>query len=381
MSQLQGQGGFTGSAVDLANAQVFVPEVWGTEVRKFRDAAFYMKSAATALPFLGKKGDVLHIPNIQRFAVYDKLPQTPVNLQARTESEFTVTITKYREASYMIEDIVNIQSQYALRQYYTKEAGYALSRDFDNFLLGHRAVVNSYPTQRIISYGAGLLGDGTLDAHYNGTPAPLSLAAILLGKRKLDEADVPQEGRMLVVSPAQYAQLLTIQQFVSRDFQNGMPITDGIVGSLFNIPVMMTSQIGFNSDAGYRNGSDGVLQPTPGVLGSPYMPDQHGSANAVTVGSASDLSIAGGYFGLPTRSSTGATAADGGQTLGINAGTSWHSALLCHPQWLYMGYQKEPSVESSREVMYQADAFVSTQIYGAKVARPDAAVVIHTSGV
>lgn len=282
--------------------------------------------------------------------------------------------------AYMIEDIVNIQSQYALRQHYTTEAGYALSRDLDNFLLAHRAVINSYPTQRIYSYGAGLLGDGTLDAHLNGTPAPLSLAAILLAKRRLDEADVPQEGRMIMVSPAQYAQLLTINQFISRDFQNGMPITDGIVGSLFNMPVMMTSQIGFNSDTGYRNGTDGALQPTPGVLNSPYMPDQHGATNADTVGSASDISIAGGFRGLPTRSSTGATAADGGQTLGLNAGASWHSALVCHPSWLYYGVQKNPSTESSREVMYQADAFVSTQLYGAKVARPDAAVVIHTSG-
>ena len=108
MSQLQGQGGYTGSAIDLANTQVFVPEVWGTEVRKFRDSKFLMRQAATALPFLGKRGDLLHIPNISRFAVYDKLPQTPVNLQARTETEFTVTITRYREASYMLEDIVNI---------------------------------------------------------------------------------------------------------------------------------------------------------------------------------------------------------------------------------------------------------------------------------
>ena len=98
MSRLQ-NGGYAGSAVDLSNAQVFIPELWRNEVRKFRDAKFYLKQAATVIPFEGRKGDVIHIPGISRMAVYDKLPQTPVNLQARTESDFTFTITKYKESS------------------------------------------------------------------------------------------------------------------------------------------------------------------------------------------------------------------------------------------------------------------------------------------
>lgn len=379
MSQLQ-NGGYAGSAIDLSNAQSFISELWTGEVRKFRDAKFYLKQAATVIPFEGRKGDVIHIPGISRMAVYDKLPQTPVNLQARTESDFTFTITKYKESSFMVEDIVNIQSQYALRTHYTREAGYALTRDLDNFLLAHRAVANSFPTQRIYSYGAGLLGDGTLDAHLNGTPHGMTLGAVLLAKRRMDEADVPQEGRLLIVSPAQYAQLLTINQFISRDFQNGTPVEDGVVGSIFNMTVMMTSQIGFNSNTGYRNGQDGVLQPTPGVLNSPYLPDQHGTVNGDTVGSASDISISGGWRGLPVASGAGATAADGGQTLGTNSGTSWHTALAVHSSWLGYGIQQAPKVESSREAMFLADAVISSHLYGAKVMRNDGAVVIHTSG-
>lgn len=380
MSQLQ-NGGFQGSAIDLSNAQVFIPEIWSTEVRKYRDTKFYLKQAATVIPFEGRKGDTIRMPIISRMAVYDKLPQTPVNLQARTESDFTFAVTKYKESSFMIEDIVNIQSQYALRTHYTREAGYALTRDLDNFLLAHRAVANSFSSQRIYSYGAGLLGDGSIDAHLSSTPNQITLAAILLAKRKLDEADVPQEGRIMIVSPAQYAQLLTINQFVSKDFQNGSPITDGIVGSIFNITVMMTTQIGFNSNTGYRNGQDSPLQPTPGVVGSPYLPDQHGTVNGDTVGSASDISISGGWRGLPVFSGASATAADGGQSVGSNSGTSWHTALVTHPSWLGYGIQQSPKVESSRETMFLADAVVSSHLYGAKVLRNDAAVVIHTSGV
>lgn len=97
MSQLQ-NGGFQGSAIDLANVQVMIPEIWSNEVRKFRDAKFYLKSAASVIPFEGKKGDTIRMPNIARMSVYDKLPQAPVNLQARTESDFTFMVTKYKES-------------------------------------------------------------------------------------------------------------------------------------------------------------------------------------------------------------------------------------------------------------------------------------------
>ena len=380
--------GFNGTALDLASVQSFVPEIWGTEVRKFRDARFMMKEGAKIIPFEGKKGDTLHIPNISRAAVYDKLAQTPVTLQARNDGKFIFNITKHRESSFMIEDLVKIQSMYELRSHYTSEAGYALARDLDNFMLAHRAVINSYDSQRLVSYNNGttdLVGDGTLNAHWTGTPAPLTYAMILLAKQKLDEADVPSQGRKLYISPAQYIDLLSINVFISADFNGGgAPVKTGVVGSILDFTVEVSTQIGVNSNLGYRNGRDGVLLPTPGVLNSPYLPDQHGVTNARTTTSASDLDSQGSaaYLGLPVLSGAGATAADAGQTLGLSGGVNqWATAIACHPEWVCMGVQQSVKTESSRETLYLADAFVTSHLYGAKVWRPDHAVVLHTSGI
>ena len=380
--------GFNGTALDLASVQSFVPEIWGGEIRRYRDQRFMMKDGIKMIPFEGKKGDVLHVPNVSRAAVYDKLPQTPVTLQARNDGEYTFGITRYRESSYMIEDIVNIQSQWNLRQEYTREAGYALARDMDNWILGHRAVINSYDSQRLVSYNAGaadLVGDGTINAHWSGTPAPLTYAMILLAKQKLDEADIPSEGRKLYISPAQYIDLLSINVFISADFNGGgAPVTNGVVGRILDFTVECSTQIGVNSNLGYRNGRDGVLQPTPGVLGSPYMPDQHGSVNARTTTNVADLDAQtnSSYFGLPVFSGAGATAADAGQTLGLFGGVNqWATAIACNPEWIAAGVQQSVKSESSRETLYLADAFVSSHVYGSKVWRPDNAVVLHTSGI
>lgn len=380
--------GYNGNALDLASVQSFVPEVWAGEVRRYRDQRFMMANGIKMIPFEGKKGDTIHIPNISRASVYDKMPQTPVTLQARNDGEFIFNITRHRESSYMIEDIVEIQSQYSLRQEYTREAGYALARDMDNFILAHRAVINAYDSQRLVTYNNGttdLVGDGTVNAHWTGTPAPLSYASILLAKQKLDEADIPSVGRKLYISPAQYVDLLSINVFISTDFNGGgSPVSNGMVGRILDFEVEVSTQLGINSNLGYRNGRDGVLLPTPGVLNSPYLPDQHGNINARTLTSASDLDAqtSASYFGLPVFSGAGATAADAGQTLGVFGGVNqWATAIACHPEWIAAGIQQSVKTESSREVLYLADAFVTSNLYGSKVWRPDHAVVIHTSGI
>ena len=97
-------GGYEGSAVGVINANVFIPELWSSEIKRQRDAVFAMKGSVKMLPFMGAKGDVMHIPEVSRLAVNDKIHNTPVTLQARTESEYTVTVDKYKEVSFMIED-------------------------------------------------------------------------------------------------------------------------------------------------------------------------------------------------------------------------------------------------------------------------------------
>lgn len=382
------QGSLRGSSVDLSNVQPYVAEQWSEEIRRFRDQSLIASMYTKKLPFEGKRLDTLHIPNISRLSVNDKLPQTPVLLQARNESEFVMSITKYRESSVMIEDLAQIQSIVNLRQEYTREMAYALSRDLDNFVLGHRAVLNAYPSQRVFlttSGGANItLGDGTANAHLTQAPIGMNYEAFLFAKQRLDEADVPQEGRVALLSPAQYVDLMAEIEISSRDYVPQEVVPRGYVGTVLGFSVVMTSQIGFNSLTGYVNGTGGTPQPTPGVLGSPYYPDQVAAVNTTntTAGAATDLAQTGGLNarGLPVRAGANATAADGGQTLGDTTGNVWQSAMFCHNDWLALGIQQSVKTEMSRETLYLSDAVVSSHLYGAKGFRVDHGIVIHTAG-
>lgn len=331
-------GAYEGAAIKIANTNVFIPEIWSQEVKRFRDQSFILKNSVKTIPMVGKKGDLIHIPSISRMAVYDKLPETPVTLQARTEGEFTILIDKYKESSFMIEDIVGIQAAYGLRSFYTQEAGYALARDLDNFLLGLRAEINAVTGQVV---------NCTSDGTGTGTPLALNRAAILAAKQILDEADVPMMGRKMIVSAGQYNDLLTIDEFISADYVNGRPTSSGTVGTLFGMEVLMTTQVTTNSTTGYVNGTGGTPAPTPGVTGSYYFPTQFTTSPS----------------GLPTTMNALPVA----------------TAIMYHPDWAILSMQLMPKMESSREVLFQADAVVATQIYGAKVYRQDHAVLIHSA--
>ena len=40
------------------------------------------------------------------------------------------------------------------------------------------------------------------------------------------------------------------------------------------------------------------------------------------------------------------------------------AASRCHPDWAILAMQQDPRIEHSREVLFQADVLVATQIYG-----------------
>jgi hypothetical protein len=165
----------------------------------------------------------------------------------------------------------------------------------------------------------------------------------------LDVANVPREGRKIIISPRQYASLLTQPEFINADFNTGNAVSTGQVGTILGMPVKMTSSITENSTTGYTNGEGAAGQPTPGVTNSPYYPTQTPSL----------------------RDGTSVTAS------GLTAG--YTTAMVTHPDWVKMAMIKAPSVQSEWNIDYQEWHLVNTQIYDLEVFRPESAVLINTT--
>ena len=228
--------------VTTTTSATFIPEVWSDEI-----IAAYKKNLVAAnlvkkMNFKGKKGDTVHIPAPTRGDASAKAASTQVTLIAATESEKTVSINQHWEYSRLIEDIVEAQALSSLRQFYTDDAGYALAKKVDSVLvqLGRKANGGDGTANYTGAYSG---ADGT--TAYTGTAGALTDAAIRRSIQRLDDNDVPMDGRFLIVPPSTRNTLMGIARFTEQAFVGesggGNTIRNGEVGNVYGIPVFVTT--------------------------------------------------------------------------------------------------------------------------------------------
>jgi N4-gp56 family major capsid protein len=230
----------------ITTAARFIPEVWSDEV-----VATYKKQLVAAnlikkMSFKGKKGDAVHIPKPGRGSANAKAANTQVTLNTDTATEVVVNIDQHWEFSIMIEDIVSAQALASMRQFYTDDAGYALARKVDSLILELGRGVNGGDGTAAYT-GAFSGADGT--TAYTGTAGALTDAAIRRSIQRLDDSDVPMDGRFLIVPPSTRNTLMGIARFTEQAFVgevgNGNTIRNGEVGNVYGVPVFVSS----NADA------------------------------------------------------------------------------------------------------------------------------------
>lgn len=329
----------TGPALNTTRGQQFIPEQWLSEVQMFREAKQLDESVLKTFGADVRKGDTFHIPRITELGVEDKASDMPVAVQSNNDTDYVVQVDSDRTTAVAIDDLLEIQSSYDLRAPHLKAMGYALAKDFTGSVLGLRAAVNALPAQNVFSSSTGTIA---------GNGLAFSYAAFLAARRVLLEADADPDKLVLVISPGQESALLTIPQFISADFIDKKAVVTGQIGTLMGVKVIRTSLIGNNSLTGWRNGAQGLPEPTPGVVGSRYLPKQDA------------------FVGLPLVFT--------GNSVPV------HTAMMVEHEWAIGVISKRPRVTQSFENRDQVHLMVGRQAYGTKLYRPNMAVLVHTSG-
>ena len=221
----------------------FIPELWSDEIIAAYKQNLVMANLVSKMSFKGKKGDTLHIPKPTRGAASLKAASNQVTLQAATESEVQVLVNKHYEYSRLIEDITEVQALASLRKFYTGDAGYALAKQVDTDLLqlgrgaqGGNGTV-AYDKAVIASDGATL---------YTGTnEAAITDAGIRRIIQTLDDADVPMDGRVLVLPPVARNVMMGLARFTEQafvgDVGGGNTIRNGEIGNVYGVKVYVST--------------------------------------------------------------------------------------------------------------------------------------------
>jgi N4-gp56 family major capsid protein len=232
--------------VTKTTAANFIPAIWSDEIIAAYQKNLVLANLVKKMSFKGKKGDTVHIPAPTRGSASLKAASTQVNLIAATESEVVVTINKHYEYSRLIEDIVETQALSSLRSFYTEDAGYALARQVDSDLIAlGRSAQGGGGTTAYSGAFSGADGTTAYVAGSNTGLAAITDAAIRRSIQRLDDQDVPMDGRFLLVPPSSRNTMMGIARFTEQAFVGeaggSNTIRNGEVGNVYGIPVFVTS--------------------------------------------------------------------------------------------------------------------------------------------
>ncbi len=197
--------------IDNTTADVFIPELWSMEAIVAREnqlvfANLVDRKFEKGLSF----GDKIHVPSVGNLASRTKSANTAITYETITETNTDIDIATHEYAAIALENITRVQNNRDQLKLYAGKLGYALALAVDDVLA--------------------------------------------------DDADAPQDGRVMVVSPAQETGLLKLDRFVHNDYDSvhGPGRETGLekayVSSFMGMPIYRSVNVEGTNSAGHDNG-------------------------------------------------------------------------------------------------------------------------------
>lgn len=183
-----------------------------------------------------KKGQILHIGNITHPTGRAKTTNTAITFETVTETESTITIDAYYYTAIALEDVITPMVSIDVLEKYIPGLGYGLYLLEDDGL-------------------AALVDDGTIIQTVGTLAVDITYKNLIRADQYLNDADVPQDARVILTSPAQKAGFLEMDYFINTDYTKVGASMNGLVGSWMNYPIYVST----NMDGDNTNGHDSVM--------------------------------------------------------------------------------------------------------------------------
>jgi len=224
----------------------WIPELWEDDAIATYMAKTVMRNHVTTMTHVKHKGDTIHIPAPGRGSASSKVASSQVTLIADTALEVLISINKHYEYSKLYEDIADMLALNGMKDFYTKDAGYALARRVDAELHKVMATLQGGSIAGATNlFEKGVIGgDGT--TNFSGTTpgngTALTDAGLRAAMQTLEDQDVNTGESVLVIPPTVLKTLRGISRFTEQAFVgNGEVIKTGRMGNLYGVEVFGSS--------------------------------------------------------------------------------------------------------------------------------------------
>ncbi len=191
----------------------FIPEKWATELSDATQAWIGLSSLVDRqFEAQLSVGDIIHITDASNPAVSIKTEDTTGAYANIVETMQTITVSRQAYTAFLVEDMAELQSQYAVRSTYTNKSVYSLMAHAEGDVTSGLQSLPSSFSQLVGALGS----DPTTDN-------------LIAAVKFLDDADVPEGDRFFYMSPGAHASLLKQDVFVSGDYGPKGGISSGRV--------------------------------------------------------------------------------------------------------------------------------------------------------
>ena len=208
----------------IANG-IFSPDVWSKQVLRASESNLVLaRSVNRGFEDDASVGKSVKVASIGNLAARPKVENTAITYETVAETAVTITLNLWTYAAVGIEDIVKVQSRVDVQNEYQRKLGYAIAKEIDTVLATDLAG---------FSRSVGTLGTAVTDANV--------LAAVKL----LDDADVPQDDRFFVMTPAEKVAKLALDRWSNALYigTSDQPVRNGTLGDMYGLNLLVTTNL------------------------------------------------------------------------------------------------------------------------------------------
>ncbi len=232
----------SGATIFITNttADNSIPELWSKKLIKARESRLvFAKVVNTSYKEAMSFGDTIHVGSLTNLTTRAKTSVTAIHYEAMTEANTDIVINVDEYSAIAVENITDMQSMLDLITTYSPKMAYALALSVDTAL---NNLVDTFSTNVKGTLGVTLPYEDWLD-----------------GRRMLDDANVPDDERAIIISPLQEAGMLLLDHFINRDYTENLKVGSGDdgdkawIGHWMGIPVYKSVNVEGSNAAGHDN--------------------------------------------------------------------------------------------------------------------------------
>ncbi len=202
-------------------------------------------------------GNVVHITQFGDPVVTSYTPNSTLTYQTLNDAGLDMNIDQAYSFSFSVDDVDRRQAAGDMQSYLEERASYVLANTADTYIAGLYTGVAANNT-------VGGVGSEITPVVYSSThPADFYQLVLLPLKVKLSQANIPMQGRYVIVPPWAEALLEQTQAFIAVTDMQGQPsevFTTGMIGRAAGFDIYVSNNaIEYNTSANSNQG-DWIVQ-------------------------------------------------------------------------------------------------------------------------